>query len=194
MGTSAAELVLPPQSLGEELFCWEILRKLNPEERKSLREVCHRLMAMVDSQVMSVEFRNAAAADFDDFAFGTAHLLGRASKLWPNLRRLGLDGLQLRDAGTRVLVRAGWKSLEELRLGCNRLGPSAASILSDASHAWPRMRKLSLWMNKLGDEGVAQLMKGHWECLEELDLSRVRHHLFFFAIRLLLSHCQSFSW
>ena len=76
-------------------------------------------------------------------AFDGPHALGAAAfAAFPALEELDLCGVQLGEAGARLL----------------------------ASRLWPRLRKLDLFSARLGDAGLAALACGAWPALEVLDL------------------------
>ena len=63
---------------------------------------------------------------------------------------------------------AGFPALEELWLWGVELGEAGARLL--ASRRWPRLRKLDLHDTKLGAAGVASLARGEWPSLQWLSL------------------------
>ena len=64
---------------------------------------------------------------------------------------------------------AGFPALEELWLWGVELGEAGARLL--ASRRWPRLRKLDLHHTQLGAAGVAALARGEWPALRFLDVS-----------------------
>jgi len=86
--------------------------------------------------------------------------LGMITSGMPMLRELLLIDNGFGDPGTTAMCQ-GLPSLKSLDLGCNKLGPVGAEALAAALHrgALLNLEKLALYGNPIGSEGVAALAK-----------------------------------
>ena len=94
---------------------------------------------------------------------GALHLLaGLGSKAMPSLRVLSFSYLKMGAAVAQALAaalgRGALPALETVYLSDNTLGDAGATALAPALRLRPRMRRLLLRNNGLGDEGLAALV------------------------------------
>lgn len=141
-----------------------VLPLLSPHEKKTLRRVCRAVRDKVDSHWASLTVRRTRNMD-------SGHHLAAVGGRWSRLRHLESASLDIDDATLRPMCAVKWAELESLELGDNALAARAGRLLAAAAPAWPRLRRLNLAHNKLGDEGVALLAAAEWPQLAELDLS-----------------------
>jgi hypothetical protein len=90
---------------------------------------------------------------------------------WPALTHLYAksSGVALEDPhALSAAAFAGFPALAELHLSGVQLGEAGARLL--ASRRWTRLKYLNLHETELGGAGVAALARGAWPALERLDL------------------------
>ena len=97
-----------------------------------------------------------------------------ASALAETLESLVLYHNEVGDDGTRSLCRGYFPCLRYLNLCGNDLTAAAAEALA-SSEAFPRLQRLHLGGNRLGDLGLASLLRihdetGRWRGLRELNV------------------------
>ena len=88
---------------------------------------------------------------------------------WPTLTCFAVYSIRCPYYGPLgAAAFAGFPAIEELTLWGLNLGEAGARLL--ANRRWPRLRKLDLFGMQLGAAGVAALARGEWPALQWLNL------------------------
>ena len=104
--------------------------------------------------------------------FGPEGFMAMAEGSWGTLTELDLAENRPGVDSTSILALArAMPCLETLDLLGNKVGPSGAEAIAQASPFWKLLRSLNLFGSELGDEGLDKLSYAHFPALEWLNLA-----------------------
>ena len=112
--------------------------------------------------------------NLDSAKIGAAGFKALVEAAWPALTSLDARGAEVDFDGPHALgaaAFAGFPALEELDLSGVELGEAGARLL--ASRRWARLKKLNLQSAKIGAAGFKALVEGAWPALTSLDANGV---------------------
>lgn len=89
----------------------------------------------------------------------------------PNLGELDLSCNKLEMEGLKHILKVELKNLQMVQLQQLKLNAESGILLGSAK--WPRLRKLDVSLNELGDHGIVGVCRGEWPELQELNLSGI---------------------
>lgn len=87
------------------------------------------------------------------------------------LQHLDLSRRPLATIAIKQLVKGNWPSLTILNLAESLNGDLVASCQHLVASTWPALKTLNISHNSLSEEAFAELVKGNWTGLQQLDLN-----------------------
>lgn len=88
----------------------------------------------------------------------------------PKLETIWLTFNKITAKGLKNFVKHDWTNLKKLNLSANHFGPLGAAALAEGN--FTNLLRLQIYDCSLGNEGVKNLVKNEWPCVQELHLCK----------------------